>query len=100
MATILIIDDDPGFRKLLETILTGEGYDIDFFHPDVEWQNSPGFPGGQEHRGREAVAADMDAQGEAWESRRVEVHEVIPASDQVIVADTRGPSDPPIRRTK
>ena len=28
MATILIIDDDPGFRKLLETILIGEGYNI------------------------------------------------------------------------
>jgi two-component system, NtrC family, response regulator AtoC len=28
MAKILIIDDDTGFRKLLETILTGEGYDI------------------------------------------------------------------------
>ncbi len=28
MPTILIIDDDPGFRKLLETILAGEGYQI------------------------------------------------------------------------
>ncbi len=29
MAKILIIDDDPGFRKLLETILAGEGHDIE-----------------------------------------------------------------------
>lgn len=28
METILIIDDDPGFRKLLETILAGEGYAV------------------------------------------------------------------------
>jgi DNA-binding NtrC family response regulator len=29
MERILIIDDDPGFRELLETILAGEGYAID-----------------------------------------------------------------------
>jgi len=29
MKTILIIDDDPGFQKLLETILTGEGYRVE-----------------------------------------------------------------------
>ena len=29
MAKILIIDDDPGFRNLLETILSGEGYEVD-----------------------------------------------------------------------
>ncbi len=28
MEWILVIDDDPGFRKLLETILTGEGYQV------------------------------------------------------------------------
>ncbi len=28
MAKILIIDDDPGFRRLLETILKGEDYDV------------------------------------------------------------------------
>ena len=29
MERILVIDDDPGFRELLETILSGEGYAID-----------------------------------------------------------------------
>lgn len=28
METILIIDDDPGFRGLMETILRGEGYTV------------------------------------------------------------------------
>ena len=26
---ILVVDDDPGFRQLLETILTGEGFHVD-----------------------------------------------------------------------
>jgi DNA-binding NtrC family response regulator len=29
METILIVDDDPGFRALMETILRGEGYTVD-----------------------------------------------------------------------
>ena len=29
METILVIDDDPGFRKLLETILVKEGYRVE-----------------------------------------------------------------------
>jgi len=29
MKTILVVDDDPGFRTLLETILTGEGYAVE-----------------------------------------------------------------------
>ncbi len=29
METILVVDDDPGFRRLLETILTREGYKVE-----------------------------------------------------------------------
>ncbi|WP_321473335.1 sigma-54 dependent transcriptional regulator [uncultured Paludibaculum sp.] len=29
MEQILVVDDDPGFRRLLETILAGEGYHVD-----------------------------------------------------------------------
>jgi DNA-binding NtrC family response regulator len=29
METILVVDDDPGFRKLLGTILAGEGYEVE-----------------------------------------------------------------------
>src|SRR4051794_39263267 len=72
-------------KRSYELFNQGRDYDLDYFDPDVEWQNSPGFPGGQLHRGRDAVIADMAAQAEAWETRRVEIHEVIPAGDNVIV---------------
>ena len=29
MERILVIDDDAGFRDLLETILSGDGYEVD-----------------------------------------------------------------------
>jgi DNA-binding NtrC family response regulator len=29
MERILVVDDDPGFSKLLETILVGEGYSVE-----------------------------------------------------------------------
>ena len=72
-------------KRSYELFNAGDEYDLDFFHPDVEWQNAPGFPGGGLHHGRDAVVADMAAQAEAWEGRRIEIHEVIPAGNQVLV---------------
>ena len=63
---------------------TGQ-FDLDFFHPDMEWHNAPELPGGGVHRGREAVLADLAAQGEAWESRSATPSEIIPAGDKVVV---------------
>jgi DNA-binding NtrC family response regulator len=36
MERILIVDDDPGFRNLLETILVGEGYGVDSAGSEAE----------------------------------------------------------------
>jgi ketosteroid isomerase-like protein len=52
---------------------------------DVEWRNAPELPGATPHRGREAVGADLAAQDEAWEWRRAEPVELIPAGDKVVV---------------
>jgi uncharacterized protein len=60
-------------------------FEQDFFDPEMEWHNAPELPGGGVHRGREAVLADLAAQGEAWESRTAMPDEIIPAGDKVVV---------------
>ena len=42
MESILIVDDDPGFRSLMETILRGEGYVIDMAGSVAEALSSSG----------------------------------------------------------
>jgi ketosteroid isomerase-like protein len=63
---------------------TGQ-FELDFFDPDMEWHNAPELPGGGVHHGREAVLADLAAQGEAWESRSATPGEIIPLGDKVVV---------------
>ena len=75
-------------KHTYERFNANEEFDLDLFHPDVEWHNDPGLPGGGVHHGIDAVLTDQAAQGEAWESRHVEVHEMIPAGDKVAVALT------------
>ena len=47
------------------------------FDPDVEWHNAPELPGATDHRGIEAMTADIRAQAEAWEERHFEPVDVI-----------------------
>jgi ketosteroid isomerase-like protein len=60
-------------------------FEADLFAADVEWHNTPEMPGADVHRGRAAVLAEIAAQGEAWESRRAQPLEFLPAGDKVAV---------------
>jgi ketosteroid isomerase-like protein len=61
-------------------------FDEEFFHPDIEWRNAPEVPGASLHRGRDAVVAEIAAQGEAWEHRKAEPREVVLSGDKAVVS--------------
>jgi ketosteroid isomerase-like protein len=63
---------------------TGD-FDESFLHPDIEWHNASEFPGAEVHHGVEAVRADLAAQGEAWDSRRVDVLDVVTSENAAAV---------------
>jgi ketosteroid isomerase-like protein len=60
-------------------------FEEEFFDAEVEWHNAPEVPGAAVHRGRDAVLAEIAAQGEAWESRHATPAEIVPAGNKVVV---------------
>jgi ketosteroid isomerase-like protein len=72
-------------RHSYELFNTTGDFDEAFFHPEVEWHNAPEFPEATVHHGVEAVRADLAAQGEAWESRRTDVLDVLTSENTAAV---------------
>jgi ketosteroid isomerase-like protein len=72
-------------RRSYEQFNTTGEFEKDFFDDEIEWQNAPELPGAGLHRGREAVLADLAAQGEAFEWRHAEPHRLIDAGSKVVI---------------
>jgi uncharacterized protein len=72
-------------RRSYDLFNESNEFDPDLFHPEIAWHNASEFPGAEVHRGIDAVQSDLDAQGEAWESRRAEVLEMQASEDRVAV---------------
>jgi ketosteroid isomerase-like protein len=69
--------------------------DVDAFlsslHPDVEWDDSEGFPGLQGvYRGRAGVRSWLEAFSEAWESFHGEVEQITEVSDGRVLSQVVG----------
>src|SRR6478752_8953202 len=56
-----------------------------FFHPEVEFHTYPNAPEAGVYRGRDAVIAYNQRLFEQFESVRIELDEVLPAGDRVVV---------------
>lgn len=55
-------------------------------HPDVEWIQCAGFPGGGRWKGVDAVFEKVfGALSSAWSTWRAEVDEVLDAGDEIVV---------------
>jgi ketosteroid isomerase-like protein len=72
-------------KRSYELFNTTGRFEEDFFHPDIEWHNAPELPGAAVHRGRDAVLADLAAQGDAFEWRRADLIELLPGDDSLVV---------------
>jgi ketosteroid isomerase-like protein len=73
-------------RRGLDAINRG---DIDYVervaHPDYEFENAPGVPGGGHYRGRDAVKAFGRDFFETWESYTIEADQILDAGETVVV---------------
>jgi uncharacterized protein len=58
------------------------------YHPEIEWHDPPGFPGGGIHKGRDAVKKSWEAWEESWEQWGLNPREMIPSGDHVVVETT------------
>ena len=57
----------------------------ELFHPDIEWHQCAGFPGGGVHRGADNVLNNAFTQLRAtWEDWRADVSEYLDAGDDVV----------------
>ena len=55
------------------------------FHPDIEWVQNDGFPGGGRHVGADAVLNDVFAKFRTeWTAWQAPVHEWLDAGDTVV----------------
>lgn len=61
------------------------GASVEMMHPDVEWHDAPGLPGGGVHRGRERVIAQWRDVTEALEGFFARPERFFDAGDQVVV---------------
>jgi ketosteroid isomerase-like protein len=68
-------EDDPLVNPKVESL----------FHPEVEFHTYPNAPEAGVYRGRDAVIAYNQRLFEQFESVRIELDEVLPAGDRVIV---------------
>lgn len=59
--------------------------DTELFHPDLEWHNSPEWPGGSVHHGIDAVLRDLRQQFDAWDEARYEPLQILRKGDKVVV---------------
>jgi ketosteroid isomerase-like protein len=57
---------------------------IDLLDPQVRWSLPQHFPDAETWQGRERVVEGLTAMAGAWESLRIDVHELIDEGDRVV----------------
>jgi ketosteroid isomerase-like protein len=58
------------------------------FDPEIEYHDTPGFPGPGVHHGLEAVRRHVEDYREAWVEPRVETEEIRSVGDRVVTRST------------